>query len=118
MDSDKLARTTLWGGALAAIAASVCCLGPLILVTLGIGGAWISTLTLLEPFRPLFVAGALLCLVVAYRKIYNAPAANQCVPGTLCASPRANAAYKAIFWLVSGLVLIALIYPYLLPLLI
>jgi mercuric ion transport protein len=115
MEQDKLTKTTLLGGALAAIAASACCLGPLVLVSIGISGAWISNLTILEPFRPYFVAIALICMVVAYRKIYGAPTSNQCEPGTLCASPRTTHVYRGLSWIVSALVLIALTYPYLIP---
>lgn len=115
MEQDKLTKTTLLGGALAAIAASACCLGPLVLVSIGISGAWISNLTILEPFRPYFVAIALICMVVAYRKIYGAPGSKQCESGTLCALPQTNRVYRALFWIVSALVLIVLIYPYLVP---
>jgi mercuric ion transport protein len=117
MEEDKVTKTTLVGGALAAIAASACCLGPLVLVSLGIGGAWISNLTALEPFRPVFIGIALLCMVLAYRKIYRAPAAEECAPGTVCALPQTNAAYRVLFWGVLLLVLIALAYPYFVPLL-
>ena len=40
--------------ALAAIGASICCVGPLLLLSLGIGGAWVSTLTSMESVRPFF----------------------------------------------------------------
>jgi mercuric ion transport protein len=116
MEQDKATKTTLIGGLLAAFAASVCCLGPLVLVSLGVGGAWISNLTLLEPFRPFFIGIALLCMILAYRKIFRAPAAQACAPGTLCASPKTNTAYRLMFYAVSLLVLIALAYPYLLTL--
>lgn len=43
----------------AATLASACCTIPLMLVALGVGGAWIGTLTALEPFRPLFIVLAL-----------------------------------------------------------
>lgn len=69
MEEDKVATTPLIGVALAAFAASVRCLGPLILVSLGIGGAWISNLTALDPFRPIYIVIALLCMGVTYRKI-------------------------------------------------
>jgi mercuric ion transport protein len=117
METDKLTKTTLLGGALAAIAASACCLGPLVLVTLGIGGAWISNLTLLEPFRPAFIGLALICMVVAYGKIFRATVDEECRPGTLCAMPQTNRTYRAVFWIVSLLVLVALAYPYFVPLL-
>lgn len=112
MQDDNLAKTTLVGGTIAAIVASACCLGPLILVSLGIGGAWISNLTLLEPFRPVFIGAALLCIALAYKKIYRGPAPEDCTPGTLCALPKTNQVYRTMFWTVAGLVLIALVYPY------
>ena len=118
MAQDKLANTTLIGGGVAAIVASVCCLGPLILVSLGISGAWVSNLTMLEPYRPIFIGIALICMALAYRKIYSAkpakPArpADTCLPNTLCAKPQTNQNYRIMFWIVSVLVLIALIYPY------
>ena len=40
----------------AAVAASACCTIPLALVSLGIGGAWIGSLTALEPYRWIFVS--------------------------------------------------------------
>lgn len=111
MEQDKLAKSTLIGGGLAALAASACCLGPLVLVSVGVGGAWISTLTKLEPFRPLFIGVALLCMALAYRKIYWVPAAD-CAPGSACALAQTNARNRILFWGVSLLVGIALAYPY------
>jgi mercuric ion transport protein len=116
MRSDNVTKTTLFGGTLAALAASACCLLPLVLVSLGIGGAWISTLTRLEPFRPLFIAVALICMTLAYKKIYRAPPPEHCEPGTLCALPQTNKTYRVLFWVVSVLVLVALAYPYLITL--
>jgi len=54
-------KGTNWsmGAALgAAVAASACCTIPLALVSLGVGGAWMGSLTALEPYRGLFVAVA------------------------------------------------------------
>ncbi len=51
-----------FAGGLAAITASTCCLGPLVLVALGFSGAWIGNLTVLEPYRPLFIGAALVAL--------------------------------------------------------
>jgi mercuric transport protein len=46
----------------AAVAASACCTVPLLLVSLGVGGAWVGSLTAFEPFRPLFIAVAVVAL--------------------------------------------------------
>lgn len=111
-----LTKGILAGGLAAAVLASLCCLGPLVLVMVGVSGAWISNLTLLEPYRPLFIGGALVFMVLAWRQIYRAPAAAQCEPGTLCALPQTNRVYRATFWVVSVLVLLALGFPYFAPL--
>lgn len=108
-------KATLIGGALAAFAASLCCLGPLVLVALGVSGAWISNLTALEPYRPGFIGVALVLMGLAWRRIYHAPAAEACEPGTLCALPQTNRVYKIMFWLVSALVLLALAFPLIVP---
>ena len=42
------ASGSLLAGAAAAVGASACCAGPLLLVLLGIGGAWGSRLVALE----------------------------------------------------------------------
>jgi mercuric ion transport protein len=97
-------------GGLAAILASTCCLGPLVLVALGLSGAWIGNLTLLEPYRPFFIAGALIALFFAGRRIYRP--VQTCNPGEVCAVPRTRRAYQVLFVTVSVLVLIALVFPY------
>ena len=58
-------RGALAAGGLAAILASTCCLGPLLLITLGFSGAWIGNLTALEPYRPIFIGVALVALFFA-----------------------------------------------------
>jgi len=97
-------------GGLAAILASTCCLGPLVLVTLGLSGAWIGNLTRLEPYRPFFIAGALVALFFAGQRIFRP--AQACSPGDVCAVPRTRRIYKVLFVAVSVLVLIALVFPY------
>jgi mercuric ion transport protein len=91
MAKETNATGVLAAGGIAAILASACCLGPLVLVSLGLGGAWLGNLTALEPFRPVFVGAALVALFFAYRRIFR-PAA-ECKPGEVCARPQAKRAY-------------------------
>ena len=98
-------------GGLAAILASTCCLGPLILVALGFSGAWIGNLAALEPYRPWFIASALIALFFAGRRIFRKP--ETCAPGEVCSLPTTRRAYKAIFGIVTALVVVALVFPYL-----
>ena len=107
-------RGALGIGGLAAILASICCLGPLVLVMVGISGAWIGNLTVFEPYRPIFLGIALVALFFAYRRIFRP--AQACKPGEACAVPHVKTTYKILFSLVAALVGIALAFPYILPL--
>lgn len=106
-------RLSLLAGGVAALLASTCCLGPLVLVLLGFSGAWIGQLTALEPYRPVFITTALVALAMAWRQIWSSPAA--CVPGRVCARPGVRRSYKVLFWLVAALIAVVLGYPYLAP---
>lgn len=107
-------RGALGLGGLAAILASLCCLGPLVLVAIGFSGAWIGNLTVLEPYRPIFIGVALVALFFAYRRIFRP--AQACKPWEVCAVPRVKTAYKTMFWIVAAMTGIALAFPYVLPL--
>jgi len=104
---------TLLVGGLAAILASTCCLGPLVLITLGFSGAWIANLTVLEPYRPVFIGVALVMLLVAWRRIWRP--STVCAPGEVCASPLLRRSYRALYSAVVVLVAIALAFPYVAP---
>jgi mercuric ion transport protein len=108
------AKGSLVAGILAAIGASVCCVGPLVLLALGVGGAWIGNLTAFEPYRPLFIGLTLLFLALAFRKLYLVPLA--CAPGTLCADPQATMRQRLVFWSVAVLLLGLLAVPWFAPL--
>jgi len=100
-------------GGLAAILASTCCLGPLVLIAVGISGAWIANLTALEPYRPLFIGVALLALLMAWRGIWRTE--RVCAPGEVCAAPWVGRIYKVLFTTVALLVVTALVFPYVAP---
>lgn len=114
MSSPSQGRVALAAGGLAAILASSCCLGPLVLVTLGFSGAWIGSLSVLEPFRPIFIAGSAIALFFAYRRIFRP--AKDCTTGEVCAVPVVRRSYQVLFWLVAALTLVAVGFPYVLPL--
>lgn len=110
MPQDRIGTGTLAASGLAAILASACCLGPLVLLSLGISGAWIANLTSLEPFRPWFLAVAVVALFFAYRRIFRLAA--DCKPDEICAIPATRRAYKIIFWVVAALVVVGFGFPY------
>ena len=114
MRTDTPTKTALVAGGLAAILASACCLGPLLLVSVGLGGAWLSNLTSLEPYRPWFIGVAVVALLLAGKRIYRP--ASDCKPGDICALPAAQTGYKVLLMVVAALVLLALSYPSIAPL--
>jgi mercuric ion transport protein len=83
------ARLTVIGSILGAIAASSCCLAPLVLFGLGIGGAWIANLTMLAPYQPYFIAATLACLGYGYWLVYRRKAAS-CAEDAACSRPLPN----------------------------
>ncbi len=62
----------------------------------------------------MFVAAAVVALFFAYRQIFRPAVA--CTPGEVCAVPQVRTTYKAIFWLVAVLILIAVSFPFVAPL--
>jgi mercuric ion transport protein len=76
----------------------------------GLSGAWIGNLTRLEPYRPFFIGAAVVAWFFAVRRIFRP--AQACEPGEVCAVPRTRQIYKIVFAIVSVLVLIALVFPY------
>ncbi len=111
--SGKGGLRALAAGGAAALLASTCCVGPLVLITLGFSGAWISGLTLLEPYQPIFVATALVALFFAWKRIWRP--ATECAPGEICSLPRVNRAQKLLFVAVSVLVVVVLAFPFIAP---
>lgn len=99
-------------GGLAALLASACCLGPLVLVLAGISGAWISNLAAFQPYQPLFMTASLVALFLAWRQIWR-PA--PCIPGQACAAPRVVRGYKILFGLVVLVLAAAFAFPFLAP---
>jgi len=104
----------LLAGAAAAIGASACCAGPLLLVVLGIGGAWGSRLVALEPYQPLFVAAAIVSFGFAFHRLYRKQ--ETCAPGEACAVSAMRQRQRVIFWVVavaaSGLMAFPLYAPF------
>ena len=105
----------LTAGGIAALLAGACCVAPLVLVTAGLGGAWLANFQLLEPYRPLFIGIALAALIFAGWRIYHP--ANECGPGEACAVPAVRRGFRIGFWIVAALLLTMLGFPYFAPLL-
>jgi mercuric ion transport protein len=107
-------KSSLIAGALAAVGASVCCVGPLVLLAVGVSGTWMASLTAMEPFRPWFIGLTFVFLGLAFRKLYLAKPA--CVLGEACANLSNLKRQRITFWVVTSLLLGLLSVPWFAPL--
>lgn len=107
------AKLTLIASVLAGLGASLCCVGPLLLLSLGIGGTWMATLTAFESVRPLFMGLALLFISLTFRKLYVTD--RYCDPGKPCADEAVVRKQRFIFWIVSIPLLGLLAFPWFAP---
>jgi mercuric ion transport protein len=111
----QTATKQLWAGAFAAVVGSLCCVAPLVLLTLGISGAWISRLTALEPYRPIFIGVMAVFIGLAFRQLYIVPA--RCTPDEVCANPWLQRRQRQIFWVVVVGLAALIAFPWYAPLL-
>lgn len=98
-----LTKSDVYKGRLAALAsvmgallASSCCIAPLVLVTLGASGAWIGSLSMLEPYKPIFTGVTFVFLGAGYWWIYHKP--RVACEGSYCATPVSNQLTKGALW--------------------
>lgn len=101
-------------GAGAAILASLCCLGPLLFVTLGVGAGLASTF---EPLRPVFTVLTVGFLAVGFYVVYGSRSGvvegtGACVSGGACGVPESGRRGKLVLWIATVLALVAWTVPY------
>src|SRR6266446_10947171 len=103
------------GGLLGALAASSCCILPLVLFSLGVSGAWIGNFTQLAPYQPYFLAATLGFLGYGYWLVYRS-SKLACADGEACARPLPNRLVKAGLVLATILIVAALGFDFVAPL--
>jgi mercuric ion transport protein len=102
------------GGLLGALAASSCCILPLVLFSLGVSGAWIGNFTQLAPYQPYFIAATICFLGYGYWLVYRS-SKLACADGEACTRPLPNRLVKAGLILATILVVAALGFDLLVP---
>jgi mercuric ion transport protein len=86
----------------------------LLLVVLGLGGAWGSHLTAWRPFQPIFVAISIAFFAVAFRRLYVR--SEKCTAGEACAAASVRHRQRVIFWVVVPAALALISFPLYAPL--
>lgn len=107
MKDDKV---LIGGAVLAAFAASLCCIGPLVAIAFGLGA--LGAASAFEPLRPYLLAAAGLALAYAFYRTYGRRAAA-CAPGEACALPPGGRTGRAMLWVATVAVVLFGVSPYL-----
>lgn len=90
-----------------AVLASSCCVVPLLLVTLGVSGAWIGNLSALDAYKEYFAAVTIICLGMGFWQVYLKKSPS-CDDGSFCSTPTSSRITKSVLWIAVFLVLVAL----------
>ena len=112
----RIQKSLAAGGVIGALAASSCCIVPLVMFGLGVSGAWIANLTRLAPYQPYFIAATIACLAGGYGLLYRSRK-TACTDGQVCSRPVSNRIVTTGFILATILVIGALALDVIAPLL-
>lgn len=102
-----------FGAVGAAFLAALCCVGPLLFVTLGVGAGLASTF---EPLRPVFTIATVALLAVGFYAVYGkrpsavAPEAA-CGPSDACVIPQSRTRDRVLLWMATVIALLLLTFP-------
>jgi mercuric ion transport protein len=102
------------GGVIGALAASSCCILPVALFSLGIGGAWIGNFTQLAPYQPYFIAATLSFVGAGYWLVYRS-GKLACADGKACARPLPNKLVRFALIAATAIVIVAWAFDYIAP---
>lgn len=97
----------------AAITASLCCIGPLVAVVLGLGT--FGAAAVFEKFRPLLLGITVVLLAGAFYLAYRPKKTEHC-QGATCQMPSSGRYAKAMLWLAAVFVVLFAAFPYYSPL--
>lgn len=109
---ERLARAGVVASVLAAIGASVCCIGPVFAAMFGMTS--LAALVKYEPLRPLFTIMTLTALGLAFYMTYRKRPAEACEPGSVCATrgvDRVQRFNRIMLWIAAAIAVIVLTFP-------
>jgi mercuric ion transport protein len=93
---------------LAALAASMCCILPIVFVLLGAGVA--GAAAFFATWRPLLLGITFVWLAFGFYFAYRKPAAT-CEPGSACEMPAARRTGRLWLWIATALVILFAAFP-------
>jgi mercuric ion transport protein len=112
---NRFLKWSVGGGVLASLGVcAACCLLPMLLIVLGAGGAWVSALNSLAPYKWIFIAATVLFLGYGFYAAYWKPA---CSAGTSCAACGTTRSVRIFLWVATVLAIAGLVFEQIEPML-
>jgi mercuric ion transport protein len=108
--TERVGRLALLGAVGAAFGASLCCIGPILFVTVGVGAGLGSSF---GPLRPLLTVLGVVALGIGFYTVYGRrtqPAG--CSPGEACAVPATRRRNQVILWTATVLAVVLWSFSY------
>ena len=103
---------TSFGAIAAASMASLCCIGPVLFVTLGVGAGFAR---MFEPLRPVFTILTVALVAAGFYAVYGrrkAPVPDgTCEADAVCAAPPTRTRDKLVVWAGALIALLLLTFP-------
>jgi len=109
---ERVARAGMAASVLAAVGASVCCIGPVVAAMFGVTS--LAALVKYEPLRPLFAVVTIGFLALAFYTTYRRRPAQECAPESVCAMngvDRVNRFNRITLWIATVTALVVLTFP-------
>lgn len=103
-------RASLAASVVAALGATACCFAPLLLVSIGLGGAWVARMQDLSALQPVFIVLTLSFMGFAFQRLFVQP--RRCAPGDACAAPRVLGRQRIAFWVVAAAIALMFAFPF------
>ncbi len=101
-------RSALAGSLIAGLLASICCIGPLALGTVGLGSLGFAAA--LAPLRPWFLGLTAVLIAFGFYLAYR-PQRTECAPGEACPTPVSRRGQRVALWCVTFLAVVLATYP-------
>jgi mercuric ion transport protein len=113
--SKRTIRWTTAGSLLAALGVcAACCLLPFALLSVGVAGAWVSTLDALTPYKWMFIGLTAALLGYGFYAVYWRPR-RTCAAGTACEVCGSGRSVRAGLWIATILAIGGIVFEQIEP---
>lgn len=106
---ERFARAGMAASVLAAVGASVCCIGPVVAAMFGVTS--LAALVKYEPLRPLFAVVTIGFLGVAFYMTYRRRPAEECAPDSICTTRGVDRVNRFMLWIAAAVAVVVLTFP-------